>query len=335
MRDLEVASLSGSKAIAPRELAAPELEVAVELAGTDPEGLVPVVLVYEQLAREHRAAQRPVTAAHAGEMAFALAGLYAEAGGAATHPLAARLLVGLAVDDTGRGLSGLGARALAQALALDPDNDLALLCLAIDAERRGLYREAAGYLERLLRLRPADRETRLRLAVNRARLGERRQAAELLETISGEESGAPGEGAGTRREAGGAAQETTDGDWAIAVAYHELARMQLAEDQAEAAERTARAGLARFPKDEKLALLLGLSLDVQGRAAETRAVLAVVAPAPADSAAPRRRYGHLPEAALATAREALERSAAERLPALATALGGAAPSPRPGGGSGR
>jgi hypothetical protein len=317
LRELEVSWLGGAKAIAPPKLAAAELDVVTELADADAEVLVPVLLLYQRLYHEHRAAQRPVAAAHTGEMAFALAGLYAERGGEAARPLAARLYATLAAGDADRALPGLALRALQAAAELDPANELALLCLAVEAERRGFQREASGYLERLRRLRPAAGEVRLRHALTQARLGARRESLRQLEELIGDDA-ASGEEA-----------------WVLAVAHQELAGMLLEAERPDAAERTARAGLARFPDDEKLALLLALALDVQGQAAAAREALAAVAAAHEDGAAPRRRYGQLPAAALAAAGRALEQSAAERLPSLAAALGGGAPAARPGGGSGR
>ncbi len=318
LRDLEVAELGGARPAAPEALAEVELGVAVELAAAHPEALVPVLLLYQQLHREHLEAKRYLPAAHTAEMTFALADLYAGRGGPAARPLAARLLVALALADLDRPLGGFALRALREALALHPDDEVALLALAVEAERRALYREAVERLERLRRLRPADAEVRLRLAVNLARVGNEREARGLLEEL-------------TRAAPAGATADAAE-DWPVAVAFHELARLQLAAEEPAAAERTARAGLARFPRDEKLALLLALALDLQGRGVEARQELGVLSPGGESAASPRHRYARLPEGALARARRELERSAAERLPSLAAALGGReASGARPGG----
>jgi hypothetical protein len=318
LRDLEVAELGGARPAAPEALAEVELGVAVDLAAAQPEALVPILLLYQQLHREHLEAQRYLPAAHAAEMTFALADLYAGRGGPAARPLAARLLVSVALADLDRPLGGFALRALREALALYPDDEVALLTLAVEAERRALYREAVERLERLRRLRPADAEVRLRLAVNLARVGNEREARRLLEELM-------------RAASAGATADTAD-DWPVAVAFHELARLLLAAEEPAAAERTARAGLARFPRDEKLALLLALALDLQGRSAEARQELGALTPDGESAASPRHRYARLPEGALARARRDLERSAAERLPSLAAALAGReARGARPGG----
>ena len=318
LRDLEVAELGGARPAAPEALAEVELGVAVELAAAQPEALVPVLLLYQQLHHEHLDAQRFAPAAHSAEMAFALASLYADRGGRPARQLAARLLVALALADLDRPLGGFALRALREALALHPDDEVALLALAVEAERRALYREVVEQLERLRRLRPEDAEVRLRLAVNLARVGSEREALRLLEEL-------------TRAAPAGATADAAE-DWPVAVAFHELVRLRLADEKPADAERTARAGLARFPRDEKLALLLALALDLQGRSAEARQELAAFTPGGENAPSPRHRYARLPEGAVQRARRDLERSAAERLPSLAAALAGReASGARPGG----
>ncbi|HVF61995.1 MAG TPA: hypothetical protein VNJ70_19480 [Thermoanaerobaculia bacterium] len=318
LRDLEVAELGGAGPADPEALAKVELGVAVDLAAAQPEALVPVLLLYQQLNREHLEAKRFLPTTHTAEMTFALAGLYADRGGPGARPLAARLLVALALADLDRPLGGFALRALREALALRPDDEVALLALAVEAERRALYREAVERLERLRRLRPADAEVRLRLAVNLARVGNEREGLRILEELT--------------RASSAAATGDTGAEWPVAVAFHELARLRLADEKPADAERIARAGLARFPRDEKLVLLLALALDLQGRGADARQELAALTPDGDGAASPRHRYARLPEGALARARRELERSAAERLPSLAAALGGReAGGTRPGG----
>ncbi|HEX9668758.1 MAG TPA: hypothetical protein VGC93_04670, partial [Thermoanaerobaculia bacterium] len=155
-------------------------------------------------------------------------------------------------------------------------------------------------------------------AVNLARVGNEREARRLLEEL-------------TRAAPRGAAAGL-DEDWPVAVAFHELARLRLAEEKPADAERIARAGLARFPRDEKLALLLALALDLQGRSADARQELAALTPDGENAPSPRHRYARLPEGAVQRARRDLEQSAAERLPSLAAALaGGKRSGERPGG----
>jgi tetratricopeptide (TPR) repeat protein len=213
----------------------------------------------------------------------------------------AGFLIALTPRATGAGLSELVQRALARALDLDRDNETALLCLAVDAERRGRYVDAVRWLERLAAAHPDDREGHLRLALNLEKQGHREDALRRLRPIA---------------EEGG-----TGGDWITTVAWQELARAEIADNQLAVAERTLATALARLPGEEKLTLERAYLLDLRGqpgRAEEALPARGVAASTSGSSA--RLRYDELPQELLDRAWEELRHGLSTRFPSLAGLL---------------
>src|SRR5262249_25135863 len=132
-----------------------------------------------------------------------------------------------------------------------PANETALLALAADAGWRGDVRAAAGRLEKLLQAHPESLEGRLRLALSRARLGDPGKARQLLGEIL-------------------AAAPAADDLWLLSLAVQELARLQLAAGEAEAAARTVEAVLERLPGDAELRLAQAFLLDCRGEHGQAR-----------------------------------------------------------------
>jgi len=205
-----------------------------------------------------------------------------------------------------RGVLVQGGQMLQSVLAEDPGNEAALLELASSAERRGAHEAAIPYLQALLRAHPDHRDARFRLTLDQALLGQAAEAEKGLRAV-------------IQEKAQEEAQEETGG-WRLALAYQELARMQLAQ-QLPGAVKTLREGLQRCPGDEKLTFLLAALLDHTGQRGESRQLLATFKPQEGDGGgAARRRYSGPPEEPLATLNAEFGREAAEKLPALANAL---------------
>jgi Tfp pilus assembly protein PilF len=288
----------------PEDLAKAELDAISGIAQSDPTGLLPLMVLHLDL---YRAAWRDgalLRSTHSRMQFTRITDLYAsrdksEAGRAT----ASRFLLNLANDLGVTSVQGIRRRVLEKALDLDPENALILLCLAVDSERDGDPHAALGYLERIKRLRPEDGEVTVRMALNQQRLGKKAEARRLLEQVM-------------------AGQAGTD-PWWHSLAYQEAARMALMAGEAKKAEQTLRAGIQRWPQDDKLRIQLAGLLDQLRQPKEAQALLAGMQAVGATGAAsPRRRYTELPFDQLDFDAAELRRQAEERLPVLAAAIGG-------------
>jgi tetratricopeptide (TPR) repeat protein len=308
---LETGALEGEARLEVEELAEAEFEVAHQLARSDPESLVPLLMLYQELYRDYLAERRYQLSTHAGQMVFGLAALYVkQADSEPARKLAADFLAGLTHGLTGTGMTGFSQRALRRALELDQRNAVSLLFLAVQTERQGKAEETVELLERLLRAEPEHVEARLRLARNLIRMGKEREAERRLRELA-----RPGAAAG---------------GW-LALVYQELARLQIGQGRLDEAERAIAEGLGRLPGDEKLLILSGLVRDLRGDPAGARSVLDGLQPRPGDGGGPARfRYTQVPEEALEQVWQEMRASAARRLPALAAALGTRAGEATPG-----
>ncbi len=276
-----------------------ETGAARELAAADPESLVPVLRLQQRL-YEEATARRRQGAAVAYRTALALLALYREHG----PELARRFTTTLGVELLRGGLSIQGGQLVQRTLADDPADEIVLLELAVAAEKRADRAGAVARFETLLAAHPDNPEARLRLAIDLARLGRRDEARDRLNAV-------------LRDETAG---------WRLSLAFQELARMQLANGEFGAAERTLREGLQRLPGDEKLTLLLTGFLERTVGGATAREALAAWLPeGKGGGGAARHRYNLLPAGPLEAALADLDREAAARFPALARALEKTAP----------
>lgn len=299
MLELQTRVLTGDKPAISDDLVEVELDVAADLARRDPESLVPIVTLHQVLYREAARKAGFLLSTHNRELIFRLVDLYAERSGTPEAKLrAARFLMGLAAEMIWTAPPSLRARVFQQILAYDNRQEAALLCLAVDAERQGRYADAIGYLQRL---GPAHSEARLRLAVNQARLGKMQEARKLLREVSGPEAKAE--------------------PWQLAVAWQELARLQVAAGDLDGAEQTLREGLQRLPEDDKLAIQLGLVRDMKKDPRGARDAVAGLGKTPGAGGAARHRYNQLPAERLEEAWTELQEQGVGQIPALAALLG--------------
>ncbi|HYH45054.1 MAG TPA: tetratricopeptide repeat protein [Thermoanaerobaculia bacterium] len=323
---LEISLLTGAEPLARDELAEIQVEVVRELRASSPESLAPLLPLYEELARGYQDRRLVQPAMHAVTMVFSVVELYMEKSTSAeSKRISAAFLAGLTPSLLRAGLTGFTERALRLALELDPDQEAAQLCLAVQAERLGRYDEAERLLERVATRYPGNAEARLRWALVDLRQGQVREARARLSELT-----APAKPAAQANPRAAAASTESRGesdtagadDWVLALAFQELVDLEMAAGDLAAAARTAEAGLARLPGDEKLRLQHALLLDLRGRAKEAEQDLATLRPAAElTGATPRHRYGQLPEDLLARTRRELRPDITERLPALAAAVG--------------
>ena len=311
MLELQTKVLTGDKPAISDDLVDVEMDVASDLARQDPESLVPVLTLHQVLYREAVRKSGFLLSTHNRELIFRLVDLYAERSGSpeAKHR-AARFLMSLAAEMIWTAPPSLRARVFQQILAYDGRQGDAILCLAVDAERQGRYADAVGYLERL---GPSHGEARLRLAVNLARLGKMQEARKHLRELS--EPAAP---------------PADTEPWQLAVAWQETARLQLAANDLDGAEKTLREGLQRLPDDDKLALQLGLVRDMKKDPRGARDAVSALGKTPGAGGAARHRYNQLPTEKLEAAWTELQEQGVGGIPALAALLGvpAAAETPR-------
>ncbi|HEX5716276.1 MAG TPA: tetratricopeptide repeat protein [Thermoanaerobaculia bacterium] len=299
MLELQTKVLTGDRPAISDDLVEVELDVAAELARKDLESLVPVLTLHQVLYREAVRKAGFLLSTHNRELIFRLVDLYAERSDSPEGKRrASRFLMGLAAEMVWTAPPSLRARVFQQILAYDSRQEAAILCLAVDAERQGRYGDAVGYLERLP---PGHTESRLRLAVNLARLGKMQEARKLLRELS-----APA----AKAEA-----------WQLAVAWQEMARLQLAAGDLDGAEQTLREGLQRLPEDDKLALQLGLVRDLRKDPRGARDAVADLGKTPGAGGAARHRYNQLPLESLDQAWIELQEQGVGQIPALAAVLG--------------
>jgi tetratricopeptide (TPR) repeat protein len=303
MLELQTKVLTGEKPAISDDLVDVELDVAAELARRDLKSLVPIVILHQVLYREAVRKAGFLVSTHNRELIFRLVDLYAERSGtAAGRNQAARFLMGLAAEMIWTAPPSLRARVFQQILAYDAQQEAAILCLAVDAERQGRYADAVGYLERLGPAQyPIHAEAHLRRAVNLARLGKMQEARKLLRELSEP---------AMKAEA-----------WQLAVAWHEMARLQLAAGDLDGAEKTLREGLQRLPEDDKLALQLGLVRDLRKDPRGARDAVAGLGKTPGAGGAARHRYNQLPTESLDETWIELQEQGVGQIPALAAVLG--------------
>ncbi len=273
-----------------------EIDVAAQLAAANPESLVPLMRLHRRLHEDATVRRRLQGSTMAREVFVRLIDLYRQSGQA---ELARRFEAVFGILLLRSGVQSRANQLFQRVLAEDPGNEMVLLELATSAERRAMHQEATGFLNALLRVQPKHREARLRRAMDLKRLGGTAEAMEVLRELIREDTV----------------------DWCLHIAYQELARM-LTAGGLPGAEKLLREGLERMPGDEKLTLQLAAALERGGLRGEARDVLArFKLEGDEGGGTARRRYNHPPESLLENLVAELDREAAERMPALAEAVG--------------
>jgi tetratricopeptide (TPR) repeat protein len=280
-----------------------KLRVIRDLAASQSfEVLVPIAVFHHDAYLLYRERRRPILAAHSRTMAGELAEVYASK--AESHD--ANVFAGWMLTSFGsfhqqsRSVS-TSIAVFRRALELDPANRAAIMGIAVSFERRADYERAIQALDRALRLDRQNAEARLRLALCTARQEESdKEAARVdLERVIAEGMGEP---------------------WVRSVAFQELARLRLEEEQTDLAEQIIRRGLAELPGDQQLAIQLAAILDAGRRPKEALKVLEGIETGDWNHVSPRQIYDRWPTDGLAEARDTMREMMVERLPLIADGL---------------
>ena len=302
----EVIKLEGDL-IAGRSLAGVEALKEVEMgilrkvAATSPEALVPVIWLYLDVFERSLKERRLLLAVHARVLAVDLVDVYLEsATGERAKALAADLLTAVGGSLQASSLSTASEAAFRRAVELDSGQVEALRGLVASYERARQDDLAILHLEKLTALRPGDTEACVRLGRIHLRNDRKPQAEATFRTCVAKK--AP--------------------EWALAVAYQELALLLGRSQRWEEAAQRLEEGHRRMPRQPRIQLLRAYALDrLQRPAAGRHAVAELQGSGSAIRDSPRARYGRWPRELFALFRRRLEPEVDRRLEVLAEALG--------------
>lgn len=292
----EVLTASGGNTDALRKA---QIQVAEQLAASELEALIPLLVLHEELYLIYRQRRLYSLSFHARSMIEELAELYAFRGASqGSAVVAARALVSLGGYLQEVNLPASSREIFTRALEHDPLNKTAMLGLATSYERYGEYAKAVDVLEQLAIAHPDLAESQLRLAIDLKRLGIHARARQLLRRVV--ELDAP--------------------DWIRSLAHQELARSLLETGAVDDAITVLERSLELAP-EQSAQVMLAHAYDRQRQPRRSSEILDRVAAAPRRTSA-RKSYDSWPEASLREEREALAEAAALRVPLVAELLGG-------------
>lgn len=268
--------------------------------------LMPVMMLHHDANQMYLERDRPFLAGHSRIMSVELSEIFAD-----------RANSGAAREFSGWVMTSLGAMLwyptsvissadlFYRAQMVDPSNPIALMGLGAAYERNANYGKAIEYLTRLLDLDPENSVAELHRALCQMR------SDETLREL----------GLGTLRSL----QRPEEPDWVRSIAYQEVARAQLSDDDVESAAATIRRGLKALPDDQQLAFQLALVLEKERRPKEALEVLGDIAPGDGQVPSPRLIYDVWEPADMQDIRDRLRSDAALGLPVLADRLAARAP----------
>ncbi len=277
-----------------------QLEMANRIAKMDLDALAPVMLMHHQQYRRMRQLRSPLLSTHARTLTLQLIEVFLQR---LETPEAKRqvvsLMASLGSEAQRAGMVKLSENLLRRVLSLDASNETALLSLGFSAERTGDYDAAVDYYGQLVEVYPEHGQARVRLAVNLLRQKKMRPARRHLEAvIAGEHS-----------------------PWILSLAYQELAKLYLEDNELEQAATLLARATERIPNDEKLYLQQAFVLDASQRTAEADEVFQTMElKARRNRDTSRHRYTEWPSEALAETRQFLDVSLRGQTPALETVL---------------
>lgn len=281
-----------------------QVELATRIAKADLDALAPIMLLHHQQYRRMRQLKSPLLSTHARTMTLQLIELFLQR---LETPEAKRqvvsLMASLGSEAQRAGMVKLSENLLRRVLSLDDSNETALLSLGFSAERTADYDAAVGYYEQLVDAYPNHGQGRVRLAVNLMREKKMRQARRHLEAvIDGEHS-----------------------PWILSLAYQELARLYMDDNELEQAAVLLARATERIPNDEKLYVQLAFVLDASQRKDEAETVFQTMElKARRNRDTSRHRYTVWPSEALAETRKFLDTSLRGQTAALETVLASSA-----------
>ncbi len=293
----ERAALANGSAAELGRLASAEREFARSAAKVSQQALLGLCLVQLDVYREHSRDAAYLAIGHSRRLVEETAEmLAATAKDQSGKEAAAEVLTVYGAELQSVGSYVSAERLFLRATAINPDEIAALMGRASILERMGDTKHTVEVLEQVLARRPGHPEAELRFGVNHRRAG-RLDAARKALTASTDAS----------RPA-----------WMRAVAWQELAALELAGGNTEGALKLLRAGTAAVPDDATLKVMLAATLDRERQHREALTVVnSVVSPRPDKGPSARLIYAQPPRDDLDAVRRRLE---AAREPGIA-ALG--------------
>lgn len=295
--DFETEVMNQGKRKAAGRLSAAELEAARQLAAGDPETLVPLIQLHQDLYLAYRGRRMFSLATHSRVLVERLAELYVETGsGQGPKVIASRALTSLGGYLQTAGLTMGSQRLYHRSLALNPGAKETLLALGITYQQFGAYAEARDALSNLVDQFPDFAEGRLRLALTEQRLGRRSAARLHLQK----------------------AIDTPAPPWVRALVFEETARMQLQLG------KTQEAWDLLQQVDDPGAGTLSMMAYLSDRLGSPNRSLELIRgiQAGADAPSPRKIYDGHPENALTELRRQLKDAAEQRRDRLSAANAG-------------
>lgn len=272
------------------------------LAGGQLEQLVPIIVFHHDAYNMYRDRGQPLLAAHSRTMSAELAEiLAARSDSSAVDGFSAWVLTSLGnYLQESRSVSS-SMEFFQRALAIEPENQSALLGMLSALEKNGRYEEASVYGERAIRADPQNHHARLRLANCQRRsgaYGALEKAERNLQVLV----------------------ERGPRDWIRSVAFQSLAELYFESERAAEGEALLRHAVEELPDDQPIRVMLAAYLDLDRRPKEARAVLAGVRPAAPEQDSPRFIYSKWPSDGIVEARRTMHEMMQSRLTQLATGL---------------
>jgi len=278
-----------------------QLKVVNQLTKHELSCLWPILQLHHDLVHHYSVRSESSLTTHAWQLCLALCELACSLDDAATTRQRASAMLASSANDLLASASFTSATTLfEEALKLDPANTSALLDYALYAERSGKYLEAVPLLRRLLAEEPDAIDGRIHFAINLGRIGQRRSSIRLLRELT--RPGTP--------------------DWVRILAFQELAKSLVQEDNPAAAEELLREAIELFPENQRLQIQLAYTLDRRHRPWEAAAVLEQVQPLhESQEDSPRLLYASGRSSGLLRANQKLDTFDQPKLDALRRALG--------------
>ncbi|MEM6797143.1 MAG: tetratricopeptide repeat protein [Acidobacteriota bacterium] len=206
-----------------------------------PQAVLPIAALHFDLYREARRLRRTLISTHARFMTLRLVELFIKVSPdrEAAQRTAATLLVSLGGELQLADMVYFSERMFRKALSMDAEQTTALLALGMNYQLIGDGQRARDAFSALLEQDPENAEARLRLARLELVEGQRRGAQRLFEKAA-RGPGPP---------------------WARAVAFQELARLEIDRGRLEEAEALLEEALGAFPEETRIRLLLAFVHD--------------------------------------------------------------------------
>ncbi len=297
--DFEQTALAGGSAGDMGRLASAERSLARSVGKTSPQALLGLCLVQLDVYREHSRDAAYLAIGHSrrviDEMAEMLAAGAPNADGKRT---AAGVLTIFASELQAVGSYASADRLFARAAVLDPDDVAALIGRAAILERVGDSKHAIELLEQALARRPGHVEAELRLGVNLRHAGREAAARKALTGCTAE--GRP--------------------SWVRAVAWQELASLELEDGKPGEALQILRQATAALPADEGLQVLLASTLDLEHHYREANGIVkSVIGHPDTATVSARLLYAQPPHGDIDAIRSRFDEARVQSLAALAAA----------------